>query len=688
MNYEEVTCLWKFHGRVFLRRKYGRLEGKMRKRVFKRKNKKIAGTVTKVTTGAVAFAAAVSLMLGTVMTAYGEEPGQGAGGAVLKTVVTDIFHRHVGSPDTGGGCYTDPIEHVHQGDALNGGGCYTRPVEHKHTGSPEMGGGCYQKAIPHTQHGPECYRSETHTHESACLSGRCTITYILKEVMETYTDTCQIHGVTAHERRAAIASHSDCGLGEVNAVIEQCQSCTNSLTRTHTYVNCGKQEGTTQVLDCNKTIDGYDLSCGYTEGGTEYYERECDGAPDGYRIGCGLEEDSPCGKLILTSRTGSDAAKVVISAKVEDLTGGRLVLSRDPYVWKDQEGNVLGSGESLEVEKNGDYSLTVSLENKDVDESGLCSSISVDSIQKVTPTATPAATPAATATATPAASPTPSASIAPTAAPSATMNPAVSPAGTPEITSSPAPAAVPEKTPEPSSVSEENPGKEDEGEDKDADKEEDGEGEGDRGTETGREVSEENQPEEIPTEDRAENENSGRSSNYERRDRSAVPSPAEEEQALASPSPKSEEKIKKDTKTVTVSGNNAAQEREYKVGQQTKRNGFFQSTAAKIITVTLSTLFVFAGVILLVLYLLCSVRVFNDDGEGRMVYLGRLLVRKKDEEYSLVITEAMTEKSCTNRYCIKPGLFRLGKKEDQELIVCRDTKKAVAYLSREMIVIL
>lgn len=688
MNYEQVTCLWKFHGRVFLRRKYGRLEGKMRKKVFKRKNKKIAGTVTKATTGIVAFAVAVSLMLGTVMTAYGEETGQGAGGAALKTVVTDIFHRHVGSPDTGGGCYTDPIEHVHQGDALNGGGCYTRPVEHKHTGSPETGGGCYQTAIPHTQHGPECYRSETHTHDSSCLSGRCTITYTLKEIIETYTDTCRVHGVTTHERRAAIASHSDCGKGEVDTVVEQCQSCTNSLTRTHTYINCGKQEGTTQVLDCNKTIDGYDLSCGYTEGGTEYYERECDGAPDGYRIGCGLEEDSPCGKLILTSRTGSDAAKVVISAKVEDLTGGRLVLSRDPYVWKDQEGNVLGSGESLEVDKNGNYSVTVSLENKDVDESGLCSSISVDSIQKATPTATPTATPAATATATPTATPTPSASIAPTAAPSATMNPAVSPERTPEITSSPAPAVVPEKTPEPSDVSEENPGKEDEGEDKDADKEEDGEGEGDRGTEMGREVSEENQPEEILTEDRAENENSGRSSNYERRNRSAVPSPAEEEQALASPSPKSEEKIKKDTKTVTVSGNNAAQEREYKVGRQTKKNGFFQSTAAKIITVTLSTLFVFAGVILLVLYLLCSVRIFNDDGEGRMVYLGRLLVRKKDGEYSLVITETMTEKSCTNRYCIKPGLFRLGKKEDQELIVCRDTKKAVASLSREMIVIL
>ena len=48
----------------------------------------------------------------------------------------------------------------------------------------------------------------------------------------------------------------------------------------------------------------------------------------------------------------------------------------------------------------------------------------------------------------------------------------------------------------------------------------------------------------------------------------------------------------------------------------------------------------------------------------------------------------MVEKSYTNRYCIKPGIFRLGKDEDEELVVYKETKKAVVPLSREMIVML
>lgn len=725
----------------------------MRKRVFKRIRKTAAGATTKpavkAAVRAAALAAAISLMLGTVMTAYGEE----GAGSILKSVVTDIFHRHIGSPDTEGGCYTNPIEHVHQGDAVNGGGCYTKPVAHEHTGSPETGGGCYGKEIPHTQHGPECYRSETHKHESACLSGNCTITYTAKEIIETYTDTCRIHGVTAHERRAAIADHSDCGRGKVDAVMEQCQSCTNILTRTHTFINCGKQEGTTQILECSKTIEGYDISCGYAQGGVEYYERECDGAPDGYGLGCGLDEDRPCGRLILTSQAAGDASRVIISAKVEDLTGGWLILSGDPYVWRDQEGNVLGSGQSLEVDKNGDYSVSVSLENRDVDESGLHSSISVDSIREKepeipVPTATPSATispsPSATATATqsptatpgattkptesPTATPsatteptesptaTPSATITPTESPAATPTATIMPSATPEATSSPE-SVVPEKSPKPSAIPESSPGQEDKKEDTDQKKEDDEEGKeenkdqdkdedkseevesagtqdkgsgggNNKGTGQDTKASDENPSEGDLGEDRSEGEDNSRSFYYGKKDRLAEQPPVEAEKASASPSPETKEKIEKETATVTVSGNNAGQDRQYKVGQQKKKGGFFQSTAVKIITVALSTLLILAGVLFLVFILLCSVRVFNDDGEGRMVYLGRCMVRKKEGEYSLVITQSMTERSCTNRYCIKPGLFRLGKKEDQELVVCRDTKKAAVPLSREMIVIL
>ena len=671
----------------------------MRKRVFKRKKKILAA----------AFAAAAVLLLGGAMTVYGQENGNASSGT-LKTVATDIFHRHIGSPDTGGGCYTRPIEHKHQGDAAAGGGCYTKPVPHKHTGSPADGGGCYGKAVPHTQHGTECYRYETHTHEASCLSGRCIITYTERELIETYTDTCPAHGVTTHERRATTASHSECGLGEVDMVREQCQTCTNALTRTHTYINCGKQEGTTAILDCKKTIDGYEISCGYVEGNAEYYETECDGSPDGYGLGCSLDEDRACGRLVLTSQAGGESGRVLISARVEDFTGGSLILSSRPFVWKDRDGKVLGDGDTLEVEENGDYFVTVSLENKDVDESGLHSSISVDSIQKeetptATPTATPAGTPtttptaapATTPTATPAASPTVRPTTVPAATPTATALPSGLPEATPSVEPSSDPGADADKTPEASNLPENTPGSGDgdkEEEQGDHNKEENGgSGEGDTGNgdhDTGaaggsipREEKEPKQKENS-SEEKPGGGSGNRRFDYEKRDQSRK----EEAQSSPSPSAKPKEKIEKDTKAVTVSGNNAAGEGQYQVGKQTRKKGFFESAAVKVLTVTVSTLLLLGGIVFLLLYLLCSVSVFNDDGEGRMVYLGRCLIRKKEEEYSLIITQAMTEKSCTNRYCIKPGLFRLGKKEDQELIVYRDDKKAAVSLSKEMIVVL
>ena len=134
--------------------------------------------------------------------------------------------------------------------------------------------------------------------------------------------------------------------------------------------------------------------------------------------------------------------------------------------------------------------------------------------------------------------------------------------------------------------------------------------------------------------------------------------------------------------------NQTAGEESGKIPQEVKRRGFFRSAAARVITLTVSTALLLGGLLCLLVWLMCSVGVYNDNGEGRMLYLGRCMVRKREEEYSIVITDAMTEKSCTNRYCIKPGLFRLGKGREQELTVWRETKKAVALLSREMIVIL
>ena len=94
------------------------------------------------------------------------------------------------------------------------------------------------------------------------------------------------------------------------------------------------------------------------------------------------------------------------------------------------------------------------------------------------------------------------------------------------------------------------------------------------------------------------------------------------------------------------------------------------------------------GIALLLLYLRNSVKVYNDDGKGRMIYLGRCMVEEEENAYAVTITDAMVEKAYTNRYCIKPGLFLIGKKEGEELIVHKEAKRIAVCLGREMIVML
>ena len=86
--------------------------------------------------------------------------------------------------------------------------------------------------------------------------------------------------------------------------------------------------------------------------------------------------------------------------------------------------------------------------------------------------------------------------------------------------------------------------------------------------------------------------------------------------------------------------------------------------------------------------MLMTVKVYNDDGEGKMVYLGRCRIRLKEEGYTAEISDRMAEKAVTNRYCIKPGAFRLFRGDEEELLVCCNQKKVSAPLCREMIVMM
>ena len=90
-----------------------------------------------------------------------------------------IHHIHTGSPEEGGGCYSEEVRHIHQGSEEKGGECFLAPVYHVHQGN-ERGGECYQKEIVHVHRGTEeagkgCYGEPVyHKHEgSTNAKGGC-----------------------------------------------------------------------------------------------------------------------------------------------------------------------------------------------------------------------------------------------------------------------------------------------------------------------------------------------------------------------------------------------------------------------------------------------------------------------------------------------------------------------------------
>ena len=55
---------------------------------------------------------------------------------------------------------------------------------------------------------------------------------------------------------------------------------------------CGKEEN---------TIEGYETACGFEEGAVSGYQFSCEKKTEGYKRNCGLEDDEPCGRLVITN---------------------------------------------------------------------------------------------------------------------------------------------------------------------------------------------------------------------------------------------------------------------------------------------------------------------------------------------------------------------------------------------------
>lgn len=567
---------------------------------------------------------------------YGAESEESA----PKVVVTEIFHRHIGDAIAGGGCYGEEIPHVHQGTEQDGGACYETAVEHVHQGNAVDGGGCYSVPVKHVHQGDEqqggaCYVPVYHTHEDQCYQDKiCTIRYTKGAVVDNWTEECDEHGPQApHEKAEGIGSHQDCGIGEENLYLLYCKECGIMSYSYHNYNALICSVDTNQPvgyeLCCgreNDEIEGYEMGCGMAEGSIEYYQLTCKKSLEGFNRNCGLDEKTPCGRLVVTNESGDSRERAEVSVRLEDLSGGKLVPADDPFCWYDESGQRIGSGEQIQVSQNGNYTVELTLLNRDVDESGLKSSITVDNIlPKADDNAQEEKTPA----------PTPSKEAE----------------GAEEEEDPYVPSAT--KTPVANTVSEE------EAKEENPEKEEAGEAD---------------EPRKIPN--RTESTASTKKASTEE--------DLDEGAAEPSVTPAILQKDTKQKKLPEIKAPNTA-------AGQTERSklfkGIFAIPAVRIITLTIGTLLILAGAFLLLLYIRRSVRLYNDDGEGRLVYLGRLSVRLEEDGYAVTISEKMEEKAYTNRYCIRPGLFRIGKAQ-QELLVYKGAERCTVCLEREMIVVI
>lgn len=534
---------------------------------------------------------------------------------------TFVYHEHIGTEAEPGGCYTVPIYHAHEGSRESGGACYEIPIYHCHEGDEAQGGACYQTAVCHIHEGEEgmeggCYQAVYHSHSGGCYSwedaGGCAVLKVEDTDEGDYG---------SHDYKYFYVACGEVVHGTNSAHKHNVLSCSRSTSVPEYLPGCGKTTETVEyyVQDCGKTeedIDAYELSCTKTEQDI-----------DGYAPGCGRTEEIPIGKIILTWEESEDKKKVSVMAQFEDLSEGEVVLSENPFCWQDGAGNEIGWGEMIEVTKNGNYQVTVSVENDDVNKDSLRSGMEVDSIPK--------------------------------------------------------PAPV----------------KEDNGEDDDEDT-----GEREEGNEEEEETplpvqTKVPSPSPTPTPLVVANVTQGNTKSNtvgattkEKNTKqvvSAVKRTTEHMKQSPSPTVTPSWEIEQETVMAEQKESNTKEQvAVLEVPKEIKQKSFFASPAGKVISVTFATLLIAGGLFLLFFLLRWSVRLYNDDGEGNLIYLGRCMIRVEEEGYITTISEKQTERSVTNRYCLKSEVFHLMKRQEEELLVERGQKRVAVLIAKEMIVVI
>ena len=306
-----------------------------------------------------------------------------------------IRHVHTGDANGGTGCYTSPIYHVHKGPGE--GECYT-PIYHTHEGSSDTMGGCYTVPVLHYHTGDAsseggCYvpKYHEHTKENGCYTeGICQIT--AQMVGARYeTSWCGYHGEVGVDIITWRQTHHNCGAAGGEYEIRYCTKCGNNHTgySSHTY----------DILTCTipaDTVEGYVLGCGHEEGEIDHYDPGCNmegtiigydltctktsADIDGYDVGCGMNEGDPVARVVIDNDGNGQTSEVNVSATIEDLSGGTIDFGEAIITWHDEEGNNIGSGDSVVIEENGKYNVEITFDNPSIDQNSLRHEIVINTV--------------------------------------------------------------------------------------------------------------------------------------------------------------------------------------------------------------------------------------------------------------------------------------------------------------------
>lgn len=566
-----------------------------------------------------------------------------------------VYHCHTGDEISGGGCYKEPVYHEHQGDETSGGKCYETPVYHVHTGNESAGGGCYQQPVYHVHEGDgtaptACYTAVYHEHVAGCYkevdydSVGCHVINYWDGYGDDYTDASgKFHDYKYYEMQ--------CG---------QTIYGTNAYHR-HKVLNC-KKEGTIEKYEvcCKKTpetVEGYAMTCGKTPQTVESYRLSCPKTIETiekYVRSCQKEESSPCGIMRVSAAGEQNNQRAVLHVEFSDFTGGEILCRAEDFAWESEGGKALGRGTSVSVSENGAYSVSLSLSNENVTPRELCAGVRVDFIVKPTP-------------------------------PKQEEN-----SSSVQSTPGQEMGDVTKNTP--------GPGIDNSGQGTDG-------GSPGIGTENGGKAQTitviKEKPLVLPTiVPVVEEETEGELMEDELTEAERFHFPEKDLKVeVILEEPENGDEMFMISEKTEAEKEELLQEREEQVmvevpGRQSEGGNIgeiqtLEQEAAdsfwgmKVILLTAVILFVTLGLAAGIFFLWRSVAVYNDDGEGNLFYIGRSFVYREEDACVISITDKMREKSETNKYCIKPGLFLLGR-EREEIIIERGHKRISAELKKEM----